>query len=114
MFGRRLGNLQIVANKPSAKGNVLSNGLLFPYRIVEELPTSQNAVWRHLRLVSGHGDSIRLLSLPLKIATPCVGLEVNDHDGYVIVQVVVIPTPAPACDLSHQLVAKGSRGQRGV
>jgi hypothetical protein len=39
MFGRRLGNLQIVANKPSAKGNVLSNGLLFSYRIVEELPT---------------------------------------------------------------------------
>jgi hypothetical protein len=28
MFGRRLGNLQIVANKPSAKGNVLSNGQL--------------------------------------------------------------------------------------
>lgn len=39
MFGRRLGNLQIVANKPSAKGNVLSNGQLgsnprkTPYRI---------------------------------------------------------------------------------
>jgi hypothetical protein len=79
MFGRRLGNLQIVANKPSAKSNVLSNGPTGNNRITSRLPTirelsprigtSSGSLLREARFSSG-----QIASHPLNLITGVLAL----------------------------------------